>query len=67
MEQTVRSFSVGMGALGKKRLTLYLKGYKSRGYRSLSACVVALLDKEFDIELPKSSRRDSRELAMQKV
>ncbi len=47
---------MGMGSIGKKRLKLYRRGIKARGYRSLSKYVVDLMDRELSINLPKINR-----------
>jgi len=67
MEQVNKSVCVGMGSLGKKRRMLYMQGIKARGYTSFSAYVVALMDKELSIELPKEPRRRARQPVAQEI
>jgi hypothetical protein len=67
MGQTSKSVCIGMGAVGKKRLRLYLQGIKARGYTSFSAYVVDLVDKELAIKLPKPPRRNSSQPVKQKA
>jgi hypothetical protein len=51
--QTQRSISLGMGEVGEERLKLYRSLAAKRGYDSLSAFIVDLVDKDLEINLPK--------------
>lgn len=61
MSQVNTSVCMGMGAVGKKRLKLYRQGIKARGYKSLSRYVIDLLDRELSLEIPKETRRETRQ------
>ena len=58
--QTVRSISLGMDEIGQKRLRLYQQLAAKRGYDSLSAFIVDLVDKDLGIVLPKPKTRQGR-------
>ena len=51
--QTQRSISLGMGEVGEERLKLYRSLAAKRGYDSLSAFIVDVVDKDLGIDLPK--------------
>lgn len=55
--QTVRSISLGMGDVGEERLKLYRTLAAKRGYDSLSAFIVDVVDKDLGIHLPKPKTR----------
>jgi len=55
--QTVRSISLGMEEVGKKRLKLYTELARKKGYESLSAYIVDLVDRELGIDLPQPRMR----------
>lgn len=58
--QTVRSISLGMDEVGEKRLKLYQELAAKRGYDSLSAFIVDIIDKDLGINLPKPRTRQGR-------
>lgn len=58
--QTNRSISLGMGETGQQRLELYKKLAKKKGYESLSAYIVDLVDKDLGVDLPKPKSRQGR-------
>jgi len=51
--QTQRSISLGMGEVGEERLKLYRSLAAKRGYDSLSAFIVDVVDKDLGIDLHK--------------
>jgi hypothetical protein len=61
--QVVTSINFGTGEDGVERLRLYKELAKKRGYDSLSAFIVDLVDKEGDIHIakPKRNRRSISE------
>lgn len=52
-QQTITSVNFGMGDSGRERLRLYQELAKKRGYASLSAFIVDLVDAELGVNLPK--------------
>ena len=58
--QTVRSISLGMDEIGEKRLKMYRELAAKRGYDSLSAFIVDVVDKDLGIDLPKPKTRQGR-------
>ncbi len=55
--QTVRSISLGMDGVGQERLKLYKALAKKRGYESLSAFIIDVVDKDLGVTLPKPKMR----------
>jgi len=62
MKQINISVVMGMGKNGKERARLYRERSKARGYKSLSAFVVQLVDRELDLKLPIGKRRGAPEV-----
>ncbi len=50
--QILRSIHFGMGEVGERRLALYEKAAAKRG-ETLGAAILKILDREFDVNLPK--------------
>ena len=55
--QTIRSISLGMGEIGEERLRLYKQLAAKRGYDSLSAFIVDVVDNDLGVQLPKPKTR----------
>jgi hypothetical protein len=58
--QTVRSISLGMGEVGEQRLKLYRELAAKRGYDSLSAFIVDVIDHDLGVKLPKPKVKQGR-------
>lgn len=59
--QVITSINFGTSEVGQERLRLYKKLASERGYDSLSAFIVDLVDADLKIDLPKpKGRRPSR-------
>jgi len=56
MEQVNTSICCGMGSTGKKRRKLYMEGSKARGYKSFSAYLRDIMDRELNVDLPTTDR-----------
>lgn len=55
-----------MDEVGQKRLKLYQELAAKRGYDSLSAFIVDLVDKDLGVDLPKPKTRQGRRPARRK-
>lgn len=55
--QTVTSISLGKKEIGEERLKLWQERIAQRGYNSLSAFVVDLVDRDLGVKLPKPKSR----------